>query len=283
MGSFDAYHGWIELVDENGISKSFGAQKNKIRDDDHPSKYKQVVSYSFEIDSTTREKIYNHMKNKTKGFQYSLTKNNCICLVSEAMDLADIPHPDFKGVGGVPNPSQLRNYITLLNDGLQYEDMCELYEYRKQHGTTPIGTYSSLTKPQKCTLCQLNYGGVSFNKTAQLMLNLDDIAGAAFDETTQQIIFYGKKNVSLPKMSFDDLAVAFKSVYGLGDLQKQNPGVSIGEHADKPDMLKVRYDGQTFGTHFGLSMYESDRILKSLIMGIDNLTGKPINVPCAAL
>ena len=92
----------------------------------------------------------------------------------------------------------------------------------------------------------------------------------------KSFFFWKKRMFSLPKMHFDDLAVAFKSIYGLNG-KMQNPGVSIGtEPTKRPKMMKVRYDGQTAKTNFGIVMFESDRILKSLTLGKDNVTGKDI-------
>lgn len=120
-----------------------------------------------------------------------------------------------------------------------------------------------------------DYGGVSLNKTAELMLNLEDISGAVFDEATGQVILYGKNNVSLPQMKLDDLSVAIRSVFGYGGTSPQDPGVSIGtEPSPIPGQMKVRYDGQTYNTEFGYTMFESDRLLKSLTLGKDNVTGQ---------
>ncbi|UCD80392.1 MAG: cadherin-like domain-containing protein [Desulfobacterales bacterium] len=122
------------------------------------------------------------------------------------------------------------------------------------------------------------FGGVSLSKTADLMVNIDDIAGATYDEGTGQIILYGKEDVSLPAMELDDLAVAVRSVYGYGGQAAQDPGVSIGtEPSEVAGQMKVRYDGQTFNTEFGWTMFESDRVLKTLILGKDNLTGNPVS------
>lgn len=122
-----------------------------------------------------------------------------------------------------------------------------------------------------------DYGGVSLSKTADLMLNITDISGASFDEATGQIILYGKSPVSLPQMKLDDLSVAVRSVYGYGGKAPQDPGVSIGtETSTISGQMKVRYDGQTYNTGFGYTMFESDRLLKTLIVGKDNITGAPV-------
>jgi len=125
---------------------------------------------------------------------------------------------------------------------------------------------------------QTGYGGVSLSKTASILLKATDIEGAAYDQATGQIIFYGKQNTSLPEMHIDDLAVAVRSIYGMGDKSPQNPGVSINtESSEIPGQVKVRYDGATQDTRFGLTMFDADRLLKGLTIGEDNETGQPIS------
>jgi len=116
-----------------------------------------------------------------------------------------------------------------------------------------------------------NFGGVSLSKTAQLLTDLSEIKGAFYDDKTGQIILMGKQNMNLPQMKLDDLAVAVNSVYAGTD-----PGVSI----DPPlvnNLFSVRYDGKTSNTEFGYIMFESDRIMKTLVLGKDNITGNPVS------
>ena len=119
-----------------------------------------------------------------------------------------------------------------------------------------------------------DFGGVSLSTTANLMLNIDDIAGATYDEATGQVIFFGKEDAVLPAMDLDDLAVAINSVYK----KEEDPGVSIGtEASDQAGYMKVRYDGATAETEFGEAMFESDRQLKILSLGKDNETGQSVS------
>ncbi|MFH1440614.1 MAG: RHS repeat-associated core domain-containing protein, partial [Candidatus Omnitrophota bacterium] len=158
---------------------------------------------------------------------------------------------------------QSQGFSSLLNNNMPSSD-----------GLFDLGGNISATP----SWVQSNFGGVSLSKTAQLMLNIEDIAGAGYDEATGQVILYGRKNVSLPAMELDDLAVAVRSVYGYGGKSPQDPGVSIGtEPSDVPGQMKVRYDGQTNNTAFGSVMFESDRLLKCLTMGKDNITGAGVS------
>ncbi len=117
---------------------------------------------------------------------------------------------------------------------------------------------------------RLDLGGVSLNKTAELLLSVQDVTGATFDESTGQLVLLGKENVALPPLEMDHVAVAVQSVYG-----GQDPGVSI----DPPivnHQMSVRYEGQTRDTRFGDIMFEADRVLKILTLGKDNLTGQSV-------
>ncbi len=107
------------------------------------------------------------------------------------------------------------------------------------------------------------------------MLQIDDLTGATYDPKTGQIVLYGKQDVALPEMNMNDLAVAVNSIFG-----GEDPGVSI----DPPlvnNNFTVRYEGQTPETEFGWIMFEADRVMKTLAMGKDNITGQPVtsNVP----
>lgn len=113
-------------------------------------------------------------------------------------------------------------------------------------------------------------GGISLNKSAQVFTNLTDISGATYDPTTQQLILIGQEQIGLPPMNMDDFVVAVRSVYA-----NQDPGVSIDPGPTDEEMV-VRYLGLTEGTEFGRVMFEADRLLKSLSMGQDNLTGEKI-------
>lgn len=114
-------------------------------------------------------------------------------------------------------------------------------------------------------------GGVSLNKTADLLLSLQDITGATFDEATGQIVLLGRDDISLPPLDMNHVSVATQSVYS-----GEDPAVSI----DLPivnNQMSVRFEGQTRNTRFGDVMFEADRVLKILTLGKDNVTGQPVS------
>src|SRR6185369_164291 len=116
----------------------------------------------------------------------------------------------------------------------------------------------------------LDLGGVDLNKTADLLLSVQDVTGATFDAATGQIVILGKDNIALPPLDMNHVAVAVQSEYG-----GQDPGVSI----DPPilnNQMSVRYEGATRNTRFGDIMFEADRTLKILTLGKDNVTGQAV-------
>lgn len=129
-----------------------------------------------------------------------------------------------------------------------------------------------------------NVGGVLFNKTAELLSDLDEISGAYWDDTKQQLVLIGSKSenghkMAVPLMDRDHLSIALRS-----SLAGQPPGVSIdppkeyrdrrsrNEHTPDGIPLIVSYLGNTEGTEFGSIMFEADRLMKNLGVGIDNET-----------
>jgi len=135
-------------------------------------------------------------------------------------------------------------------------------------------------------------GGISLDKTATVLLNINEITGGAYDTNTGQIILYGKEDKSsmaLPKISIDDLSVASNAI-------KNNvvPVVSIEDpivYYRGRDCLTVRYGPFVMNeitrkkevydvsskTHFGWVMFEADRIMKCLSIGLDNITESPVS------
>lgn len=127
-------------------------------------------------------------------------------------------------------------------------------------------------------------GGVLFNIEA----TLSDIHGAYWDNVKQQLVLVGSKpdnqhEIAMPHLNKDHLYVAMRSA-----LAGQPLGVSIDppkEYRDErnrnkhmPDgiPLLVSYLGNTQGTEFGRIMFEADRLMKSLGVGVDNETRQPI-------
>ncbi len=89
-----------------------------------------------------------------------------------------------------------------------------------------------------------------------------------------QIILQGAQDVALPAMDIDDLAVAIRAVYELGE----DPGVSIGTTESGVDgQALVELYGGVESTHFGWVLFEADRLLKNLFVAKDTLTGATVD------
>jgi len=116
-------------------------------------------------------------------------------------------------------------------------------------------------------------GGVSLDRTAEILVDINTITGATFDPVTGQLILIGQQDLNLPPMNLDDLVVAIRSVYS-----GEDPGVTMVplDPSGGDITQRVEYFGQTENTHFGWVMFEADRYLKSMAAGQDTLTGDPL-------
>lgn len=216
-----------------------------------------------------------------------VVESGTIGFLTNKIPVAKWLRPAIKGPGSI---MRLGVYKTIIGDviGTGISKLTSLFQFNGGNLDGGLSSSSSYNRsfgvmpewrepwrPARDAVSVGDLGGVSLSKTADLLLNVNDIAGATYDPNTGQIILYGKKNASLPEMNIDDLIVAVKSVYG-----GQDPGVSI----DPPvvdGQFSVRYEGDTEETNFGYVMFEADRVLKTLSMGKDNITEQPVtsNVP----
>ncbi len=200
-------------------------------------------------------------------------RNNCIHTVVEGMKTMEFPHAEKIRLSAIPIPLEFKSQMLKLHE----RDPVRPLSYPREE----MSSVSKASSPLGLNFSpSLDYGGVSLSKAASIHVNIADITGAAFDSSTGQIILFGPENRYLPPVDLDDLAVAVRSVYGIGISHPQDPGVSI-DPSPVPGQLQVRYDGATIDTAFGQVMFEADRILKCLGFGKDNITDQPIavNVP----
>ena len=109
--------------------------------------------------------------------------------------------------------------------------------------------------------------------TQTTLSNLDVIEypqGAFFDSQSGQLVVFGPPATTNSHPANDDFLVALRAIYN-----QQDPGVSI-DPTDSLTVQDVRYIGQTESTHFGWVMFEADRVMKTLSIGQDNITGAPV-------
>jgi len=141
-----------------------------------------------------------------------------------------------------------------------------------------VSALGSSTAAYNAPLPTNSFGGVDLNLTATLLGNVQDFGGATYDQATGQIILYGQQNTTLPPMDLDDLSVAVDSEYGLNGVAPADPGVSIGtQPSSVAGQMYVGYFGAVMNTGFGATLFQADRLLKTLIMGKDNITGAPVS------
>jgi RHS repeat-associated protein len=213
--------------------------------------------------------------------------DNCVDHVLDALDAVGYPHPsrwEFKiPATGISSAKYFNNWVREEKNHIDprflpgKDDICVPYDFDPPQFRVGNQEHSLLFQP--------NYGGISLSRTAELMTNISDIAGAVFDQKTGQMILYGKRDLPLPQMHLDDLAVAVRSVYGLGGRPEQDPGISMDPDPNPPKKKKkpqhrmiVTYYGETKDTRFGQVMFEADRLLKNLVLGKDNITEHSVKV-----
>lgn len=277
-------HAFIVLKRENGTDvplgkyPTFNPFKPRILPIDRI--YPGSQTYTWEISP----EVYNAIAtNFGKDGFYLLAKNNCCDAALQVIQKYVDPTFGSNKVLGVNNPTsfvealsekngQKCDYINRLN-----EIKKNLWEHYENDAIAP--TSNGFQYFWNHFLGISDRGGVSLNKTADLVVNLSDIMGATFDEQSGQLILIGKRNYSLPHFNSDDFAVAVRSVFGLGNSSPSDPGISMDPYPlHKPKQMNVRYDGETINTEFGRIMFDADRLLKCLSLGKDNLTNKEIKV-----
>jgi hypothetical protein len=123
--------------------------------------------------------------------------------------------------------------------------------------------------------------------------DLADIEGATFLAEEGELVIWGPKignHNFMPPLLWDDFVTALRIVH-FG----RNPTVSIGTYAGriptKQDMEEARRTGiipVEYGpallanTHAGAVLFEADRWLKALAIGVDNFTGERVRCPVRA-
>jgi RHS repeat-associated protein len=118
-------------------------------------------------------------------------------------------------------------------------------------------------------------GGVYLDETAKIVGELGSISGASYDASTGRLILIGDKQRELPPMKPEYLAEAIRAVYAESP---HEPGMTIDPNPQNPlsSTMLVRFFGNTENTRIGHVMFECDRIMKSLSVGVDNLTKQPV-------
>lgn len=275
-------HGFWELTYDNGGVVMIGRYPGGPLDTDKI--YPGTATYEWPATDDQIEEIITSVK---KG-PYLFIAGNCINGLERGLDVLGVKHPSFRAYGA-STPAKAMIWLESLNGKSEFYDR----KQREFAGVIEeddfVALYGNRPEIPKVARAAGDVGGVSLNKTAKLLGHISEVEGATYDANTGQLIMVGKKNVALPEMDFDDLAVAVRSIYGLGGKKPATPGVSLDfDPAHLPDMQKianegkkphpfiVRFEGQTKDTRFGEIMYEADRLLKCISLGKDNNSGKKV-------
>lgn len=277
-------HGFWILTKDNGDVIVIGRYPQGARNHD------EIVPGTVAVKFPATDQQIDIMIDVVSEGKYWGIAGNCIDGIERGLKVLGVEHPSFN-IAGVSVPTKGLIWAESLQGR---DDFKRAMEQDLRFAADP-DIFSPAIRPSPTIIkpaCPCgatssgDFGGVSLNKTAQLIGSFTDIVGATYDSTTGQLILIGDQNYNLPPMDFDDLAVAVRSVYGLGGKPAQDPGVSIDPNPanakkiekNKLDSLHpmvVRYEGATEGTRFGQIMFEADRLLKCLTIGMDNNTQKP--------
>lgn len=139
---------------------------------------------------------------------------------------------------------------------------------RSSQGRGPSGgnlTGSSLDSP---------VGGIYLGGASEALRELGALRGIAVDRQGRIVLLSeARGDLSLPPLDLDDLVTVFRSVYTQGA-----PYVSIDPKPDDPQgkLQLIRHGPGTSGTRVGWVLFECDRLMKSYSVGVDNLTGMPV-------
>ncbi len=116
--------------------------------------------------------------------------------------------------------------------------------------------------------------GISLHQILYTLTDFEQVDGAYYDHEKEQLIIMGSNISNLPSIDPDDAAIALRTVL----LGNDDFGVTIVPTAaqltafasGKPvtGPMDVLYFGQTEFSHFGKVMYQADRYLKNLTIGL---------------
>ncbi len=107
---------------------------------------------------------------------------------------------------------------------------------------------------------------------------LGNVVGAVWEEGKGQLHIVGDRDAKAAGFSAQDLAVALEWGSGRAD----NPGyVSIDPKPADPKgpFMDVVVNDEALNTSFGWTMFEADRVMKSMALGADSLTRAMVDIP----
>ncbi len=108
----------------------------------------------------------------------------------------------------------------------------------------------------ECSYCKISIrpGGFATNISAQFLENLSEIKAIIYDQYTQELIFIGKENYSLPGIDLDDLAMALQ-------VPKEDQWVDMDVDVDTSDVTFG--DSRLVNSSTGHKLFSADYLLKN--------------------
>ncbi|MGB7128903.1 MAG: RHS repeat-associated core domain-containing protein [Candidatus Rhabdochlamydia sp.] len=223
-------HGFWVLTKDSGEVLTVGRYPGRPQYDD------EMTPNTFFYEWPATDKQIQAIVNATEKGPYLGVIGNCIDGLERGLQVLGVEHPSFS-LMGVSMPTKAIIWLESLmgKDDFKRAMQQDLKFIADPDSFSPAVRFSPNVVKPTCPYSAISgdLGGVSFDQTAQLIGTLTDVLGATYDSSTGQLILIGSQNYSLPPMDFDDLAVAVRSVYGLGGKPPQDPGVSIDWNTER--------------------------------------------------
>ncbi len=121
-------------------------------------------------------------------------------------------------------------------------------------------------------------GRFNLQKTKEFLKSISSIEGAFFENGKIFIIGKSKGNSKSTSILAEDFVVAFRAVANTPYRGAAAVIESFKQTIGVPTFGKIKYEGFIANSHLGQVMFESDRILKSLALGCDNITKKVLTI-----
>lgn len=192
--------------------------------------------------------------------------------------------PELPFLGGLKRQDPLSLSATL---SLSYRDIGAFATRTALGATHALGTgfgalgqgLSTLGQNMRDWASSFDRGGVLLDRAVGFVGDLSSIAGAAVDPATGQVVLVGRAGTggTVPELRLDDFVIALRAVYG----SAEDPGVTIDPPKDQEANPSVQQRVQLFGgledTDLGWVLLEADRVMKTLAVERDNVTGQPVH------
>lgn len=116
-----------------------------------------------------------------------------------------------------------------------------------------------------------NVGGIALSGAGDVLSGIGQIEGLTIDANNNLILIskMGKQK-KLPSIRIDDIVTVFRSVY----IHGEGPTVTIDPNPNDPEhsAMIIKHGKATENTYVGWVLYHADRLMKTYMLGVDNIT-----------